>query len=466
MSSELDKSASSDLAIEPAHRATLLFVRMWAIAHLLHLLIADRSALDSPWNIAVAALATAVLLRPTSGRLLVALLVAQVIEHTIEMPFSPDHWALVALVNMSILLTMLVGRSTSLETVGKAFPAIRVLLLIAYAAAALSKWNTTFLDPVTSCASVIARIISFGLADPIADTHLFNYGTLVTESLVFLLLTIPRTRSWGVLLGLAFHFGLSASPIIVVGDYTSTVYALFFLFLRPEVTSRVLDRTSSWAGRSAVIRDARRRPLVTAAVAFVFLGFGGYIVGPVPVATVYVLEQFYFLPFLIATALALRELRAARKPSRTLRLGRVHLVHVPVLLLALAWVLNPYLGLRTTGTNTMFSNLRTESPNPNHLFMPSLRLTDWQDDMVVLVSSTDAELQAGADNDLAVPLVALRRIAMDRPELEVTGVLDGQTVTFGPQEGQTELEPLPAWHYRLFLLRPVPTTDAPFCPQG
>ena len=98
--------------------------------------------------------------------------------------------------------------------------------------------------------------------------------------------------------------------------------------------------------------------------------------------------------------------------------------------------------------------------------MPSWRVTDWQDDMVTLVSSTDAELQAGADNDLAVPLVALRRIAMDRPGFAVTGVLHGETITYGPGEGQSKLEPLPAWQYRLFLLRPVPTTDAPFCPQG
>lgn len=465
MSSELDKAVSSDVDSEPARRATVLFVRMWAIAHILHLLIAERNALDTPWSVAVFALAIVVLLRPESGRLLVALLVAQIVEHTVEMPFSPDHWALVALVNVAILLSMLVGRSTSLETLAKAFPTARTLLLIAYGAAALSKWNTSFLDPVTSCANMIAGIITYGLAGPVAESHLVNYGTIAAESLIFLLLLIPRTRTWGVLLGLAFHFSLSASPIIVVGDYTSTVYALFFLFLRPEVTGRVLDRTSSWAGRSAIVRDARRRPPVTAVLAFVVLGFGGHVLGTVPVATLYVLEQFYFVPLLLATFLAARE-QWADGSGRRLRLGRIQLLHVPVLLLALVWVLNPYLGLRTTGTNTMFSNLRTESPDPNHLFMPSWRLTDWQDDMVTLVSSTDPELQAGADNELAVPLVALRRIAMDRPGFEVTGVLDGKTVTFGPEEGQTELEPLPDWQYRLFLLRPVPTTDAPFCPQG
>ena len=79
-------------------------------------------------------------------------------------------------------------------------------------------------------------------------------------------------------------------------------------------------------------------------------------------------------------------------------------LHLPVLLLAIVWALNPYLGLRTTGANTVFSQPPHRVPDPNHLFMPSWRLTDWQEDMVVLVSSTDAELQAGADNDLALPL--------------------------------------------------------------
>ena len=250
MTSEVDQSASSDVDKASTRRATLLFVRMWAIAHILHLLIADRSALDTPWNTAVVAIALAVLLRPGSGRLFVAMLVAQLVEHTVEMPFSPDHWALVALVNLAILITMLIGRSTSANTLAKAFPAARVLLLVAYGAAALSKWNTTFLDPVTSCANAIASIITYGIVEPVADSHLVNYGTVGTETAIFVLLAIPRTRTWGVLLGLAFHFSLSASPVIVVGDYTSTVYALFFLFLRPEVVDSVLDRTTKWAARS------------------------------------------------------------------------------------------------------------------------------------------------------------------------------------------------------------------------
>ena len=460
MTSELDEAAKTDVDRAPARRATSLFVRMWAVAHISHLLIADRNALDTPWSIAVVALALAVVLRPDSARIFVAMIVGQLIEYGVEMPFSPDHWALVSLVNLSILVTMATHRSTASDTVAKAFPACRAILLIAYGAAALSKWNTTFLDPVTSCANAIAKVVSFGLVGPLGDSHLLNYGVTATEAAVFLLLAIPRTRSWGVLLGLAFHFSLSASPLIVVGDFTSTVYALFFLFLHPDVTGRVLDRTSSWAARSRVVRDARRRPEVTAVLAFVLLGFGGYLFTSVALAALYVFQQFYFVGLMVATALVLRKTRAGAA------LGQVRLAHLPVLALALLWALNPYLGLRTTGAFTMFSNLRTESPEPNHVFMPSWRLADWQDDMVTLQSSNDDELRLGAKNEMALPLVALRRMAMDDPNLQVTGTLHGKRVTWGPDEGQVSLAPLPWWQYKVFLFRPVTTDERPFCSQS
>ena len=67
------------LAQDGPWQATLLFVRMWAIAHILHLLIADRGALDTPWNLTAVALALAVLLRPASGRIFVGLLVGTVV---------------------------------------------------------------------------------------------------------------------------------------------------------------------------------------------------------------------------------------------------------------------------------------------------------------------------------------------------------------------------------------------------
>jgi hypothetical protein len=460
MASELEETIPVEVDQQPQRRATLLFVRMWAVAHILHLLIADRNALDTPWNVAVVALALAVLLRPLDGRLLAAMLVAQLVEYAVEMPFSPDHWALVSFVNVALLCSMAARRSTTWETVAIAFPAVRAILLIAYGAAALSKWNSTFLDPVTSCANAIAKVVTFGLVGPLGDSGILSTGAAITESAVFLCLLIPRTRCWGVLLGLGFHLSLSASPVMVVGDFTSTVYALFLLFLAPEVTARALDRITRWANRSRVVRDARRRPVLTAVVAFAALGLGGHLWSSAAGATLYVLEQFYFVTLLLCTAAAVLEHR------RGARLGAIRAYHLPVLALALLWALNPYLGLRTTGSFTMFSNLRTEAPHSNHLFMPPLRIAGWQDEMVVLEASNDDQLADGAANRMALPMVALQRMSMDDPGLVVTGTIAGRTRTWGPHDGQTRFEPLPWWQYKLFLFRPVTTDGRPFCSQS
>mmetsp|Transcript_1029 Transcript_1029/g.2232 ORF Transcript_1029/g.2232 Transcript_1029/m.2232 type:complete len:547 (-) Transcript_1029:132-1772(-) len=54
-------------------------------------------------------------------------------------------------------------------------------------------------------------------------------------------------------------------------------------------------------------------------------------------------------------------------------------------LLAFIWfAMNPYLGLRTAGNLTMFSNLRTEGPVSNHLLLRSnpLKIYDYQEDTI------------------------------------------------------------------------------------
>jgi hypothetical protein len=123
----------------------------------------------------------------------------------------------------------------------------------------------------------------------------------------------------------------------------------------------------------------------------------------------------------------------------------------------------PYAGFRTTGVFTMFSNLSTEGTSPNHLFYPSLRLVDWQDEMVRIQSTNDPSMETAEGGNLAIPLMELRRMAMEDPGLVVEGELHGRPVTFGPEPGQTELEPLPAWQHKLLHFRPVPVGGQPFC---
>lgn len=442
---------------EAMPRRTAVFIRMWAVAHIVHLVAATGSRLDSVWNITTVGLAVIVLYRPQSGRAIAIMMIAQLCDYVAEMPFSPDHWALIALANLTVLSTMAVRRSFSAEAVTASLPAIRALLIVVYSAAAISKYNSTFLDPVLSCANAIASTASFGLSRPLEHSSLLIVGVLLTETAIPILLVFPRTRAHAVRIGLLFHFVLSASPSFAVVDFTTALYAVFLLFLSDDDLARTLNHLRRIASRSAVVRDIGRAPRAIAISAFACFGFVGYAQSALASALTYVAAEIYIVAVLIAC------LASWRLGSSGSRLGRPRAWHVPVLVLALVWALNPYLGLRTTGVFTMFSSLKTEGVESNHLFLPNLRLTGWHDDMVLINDSSDPTLASAGERGLAVPLISLRRFATDDPGLEVTGTVDGQKVVFGQGTAETHLDPLPWWQYKLLLLRPSPTQDQRFC---
>jgi hypothetical protein len=445
------------MASEAFDRRTALFVRMWAIAHIIHLSAASGSRLHSVWSIATVVLAILVIRSPGQGRLVALLAVAQLADMVAELPFSPDHWMLASAVNLAILATMAAKRSTGPRSLEAALPAARVVLLVAYSAAALSKYNTTFLDPVLSCATAIADTASFGLARDAPVGGLFAYATIACETSIPLLLAFRATRRHGVRLALMFHFMLSASPSFAVVDFTATLFALFLLFLSREEAEAVLDRISAIAGRSAIARDVRRAPWVAMAVALVAYGFLGYVQERVAGGATLVVTELYLVGILLVVV------SLWPRPAPAQSFGRPSWAVLPVVLALLVWAGSPYLGLRTTGVFTMFSSLRTEGPAPNHLFMPALRLTDWQDELVVVESSNAEQLRGLPAGVVGVPLLALRQMAATDPDLVVSGVLDGRHVTYGPGAGQTALQPPPWWQQKLLLFRPVSVSGVPFC---
>ncbi len=451
-----DDPDTRDASVE-ATPALVLFVRMWALAHIVHLTAATGGRLDTPWNILVVSAALVLLLRPTSGRWFVVMAGAQLVDLVVEMPYSPDHWMLIAFVNLAILVTMASRRSTGPGSVSAAFPAARAIVLLCYGAAALAKYNFNFFDPVTSCANAIAGAASYGLTSRLDVGPVWIVSVLACETLIPLLLAIPRTRRHGVRIGLAFHFMLSASPAFAVVDFTAALFALFLLFLSDQDIDNILDRTRRLAWRSAIVRDASRRPWVTAALALVAFGFLGYVSDRAGAAFVLFGSEIYLLAMLVAALLTWRSTTDARP------FGRLLWVQVPVLVLALLWAASPYLGSRTTAVFTMFSGIRTEGVAPNHLFLPTVHLTDWQDDFVVVESSNDPVLAATEDGRAGVPLLALRQLATEDPELVVVGTLHGERVTFGPGDGQRELEPLTGWQAKLLHFRPVAVSDRAFC---
>jgi hypothetical protein len=189
----------------------------------------------------------------------------------------------------------------------------------------------------------------------------------------------------------------------------------------------------------------------------VAFGLTGHLAPGPATAVVYLGCQIYLLTFLLTALLTWRGARGVRS------FGRPRAWQLPVVAVLLCWVALPYLGFRTTGVFTMFSGLRTEPGHENHLFLPTYPLAHFQDDFVTIESSNDPSLADAEDGIAGAPLMALRRLAMDDPDLVVTGIVAGERVTFGSGPGQTRLAPLNWWEYKFLHFRAVAAGDEPFC---
>lgn len=141
--------------------------------------------------------------------------------------------------------------------------------------------------------------------------------------------------------------------------------------------------------------------------------------------------------------------------------------------------LAPYLGLKTETSAAMYSNLRTEGGTNNHLFMPALRLTGYQDDLVEITQS-DHPVLSGLikrpylkdrhlePRKLLITYFELQRIVSETDyDFSVSNVRDGAAKTFVQRDGIPSDSALAArqslLERKLLLFRPVFAGDVSYC---
>jgi len=122
--------------------------------------------------------------------------------------------------------------------------------------------------------------------------------------------------------------------------------------------------------------------------------------------------------------------------------------------------LNPYLGLRTQLSFSMFSNLRTEGGISNHLFMPRLlSLGHYQEDLVEIVATNDPDVERYREQQLLLPYFEFRRLVSGLDDVVVTYLRGGAEHTFECVAGRcndAELaQPHSGFVARLLYFRPV-----------
>jgi hypothetical protein len=379
------------------------------------------------------------LFRPSSLPRFLLLITLQTVVAFLGQPDPGDHWFFMIVVHLTIFLALLLRPAAppTLERLyGRVGPAVRAEVVVLYAFAALSKLNSSFLDPEVSCAALFygqlaTNVPVFPEAGWAVQTAIFS--TIAIEATIPVLLAFRRTRAAGVLLAVAFHLLLAAGG---APSFSVAAFALLTLFLPPAVFRAAVACFTNMLRYIPLHLTALVQQPVSIAVIL------GLAIGPA-VAT-----QLGWLPAEAAAWWTSRTMWAlwlvggsflggillfGFATSDTWRLATPAApAMLPVLLwigpaLALANGLSPYAGGKTENTFTMFSNLRTEGEHGNHLLIPrSVRVLGLQNDLVRVIGSSEPVLRSFAEPGTFLVSIHFRELASRLPQAWVTYESGGQ----------------------------------------
>jgi hypothetical protein len=425
--------------------------------------------------------AAALVLRPNRIGVLIVTAAVEFAYLLQGMPETANHLLFECLVCITWLLTYGVAAVTSRRRgatwwqlwrgelnephpLGASLPPLKVALLLLYWLSVLHKLNYDFLDPEVSCASYMYRRVSEVLPLPKAvwAEYLSIWGTLLAEAAVPALLLYRRTWRLGLVAALLFHLLLGFDPTPGIYSFTGLLYALFILLLPDEFVAT--------AGQELRALRARVGDRV-----LLYLRLAGLLLwGAILVNTALRGDRWSFgvgfpifvlWALLVGTAYLVTLVRTPRTPALgpapspgSRRRTPIWLWGLPCLVVLNGF--NPYLGLRTQLSFSMFSNLRTEGGRSNHLFMPRLAtLAPYQDDLVeVLDSDTDSVLEL-KKQELLLPYFEFRQVVAEFMDVHITYRHHGEVRRFDCVDGNCNDPELATKYPRLlrafFYFRPV-----------
>lgn len=432
-------------------------------------------------HMALSLAALGVLLRPSSVPRFLALGGLQLVAFALDLPRVVNHWMLLAISNLTILVGVAIDASAGRNPLGSrpAFyqivaPALRLHLVLAYGFAAIAKLNSGFLAPDLSCAASMYRVLvrEYPVLPAGAWTaDVAIWGTLLIELALPLMLALRRTRLAALFLGGAFHAMLSVAGHV---PFSGFAFALYAAFLPDDFPSRLelcaarYPWLAAWRQRLAGWAGSRAAPLLLAGgLLLTAAAVRGRIVPPRFDAILDRLFQVSFLAYaallLLILFLAVREGSALEYRPGVFRLRPAAAALGPVLVVLNA--LCPYLGLKTQSSFAMYSNLRTEGEQWNHLFMPqALKVFGLQDDLVRIEASSDPVLQASAERRGRWVYLEFRRHVSQRPEISVRYERAGQRHDVPRVADDSRLsQPPPWWARKLLWFREVLPPEANTC---
>lgn len=305
----------------------------------------------------------------TSPRVLVAAHITSLLFFGASLPFVWDHMCWSACTEMCFLITYLCCDSSCWV---KSFcAAARAQTVILYFCAAFWKLTTSFLDPTTSCGTLLTAELIFALVpEKVLPSHsglarlLVRAGPLLTVVGEFAIsLFLAFFVHIGVGLALVFHLLIMLLPVNAAGGFSICCASRLFVFL-PDATTEALGILRKSATLSAMA-------LATLAIACALLQG----TSDATFATYLGLMALYIgamsIHFKGNTLRAMSEM-----PSTRVRM----LAGFAALFYGLV---PPILGLQSMGALTMYSNMKYIGGS-NHLLAPTFVLQDYHEELARL----------------------------------------------------------------------------------
>ena len=355
----------------PEQQSIGTFLFLWAVALLWHLTTHGQWCKSWVHSVLTAS-ATAQLVAPDSVLLL--LLTSSTSVAVFASPAGANHEALTAAVGAAFCLAaaepLLHGRWPRHRDLNRAFATVQQCLITLYVFAFLHKLNTGYLDTETSCAvQIIERIIGSPISSQLIRVGLI-YGSLALELFLPLSLTLSHSlcRAAGIAIGVIFH-AFVGMRYAAFSLHVLAIYATFFSSPRSSTSLRMtIIGTTPFSPKrmAALVHTAVLAAVAVTARTTKLQGLEPVLFRRAKFCLLTVAWIAVGVP-LISQALQLSQGGAIQSESdcqvsrHCLRCGWV----LPAVLSFVG--MNPYLGLRTVPTFSMFSNLRTEGGYTNSI---------------------------------------------------------------------------------------------------
>lgn len=409
---------------------------------------------DNPYHVGwpdlfVVLCAILVLIRPQNCYFLLATASAQIFAYLLGLApsTSSNHWTLQFFFSItlfaSFMITALHRRSLEIDSrewLSVFRPIICLLVVMMYLFASLHRLNSRYLSEFGAAPQMYRAIVnSERLA---AFAHLFPTDdaliailpqlSILIELVIPALLLLRRSRLAAVLIGVLFHSALSLRMYPPTMDLIVFVAAAYVLFL-PDASINVIRATVLDRLRSSRFYEILKGVILPAVLLAVIFVPALYSLPKLPSIQWFSLANIlaalwaaHAVTYISLLVLLIRRLRAADYDSGLFALRRAHFPLVSVIFLAFFVGMSPYLGLKTAGAFTMFSQLETEGNYSNHWFMPpDLQIFDYQK-QVCVIETTAEQIPVTALTGELLTMHRFRKLTRNNPEASISYTFDGE----------------------------------------